>query len=165
MKHALLAIFAIAAFMLPARAQDDGDAPDHGVARISVINGEVSVRRGDTGDLTAAVQDAPLLAGDRILTGPGSRAEVQFDSSHMVRLAPMSEVRLGDLEYHRYDVEVAAGTVMYHVQKDSDAQVEISTPFVSLHPRGRGSYRLTLRPDATVELTVRAGEADVFSPN
>jgi hypothetical protein len=158
-------MLATAAFVLPAWAQDDGDAPDHGVARISVINGEVSVRRGDTGDLTPAVLDAPLLAGDRILTGPGSRAEVQFDSAHMVRLAPLSEVRLGDLQYHRYDVEVGAGTVMYHVQRDSDAQVEISTPVVSMHPKVRGSYRITLRPDVTVELTVRAGEADVFSAN
>jgi hypothetical protein len=36
---------------------------------------------------------------------------------------------------------------------------------VSMHPKVRGSYRITLRPDGTVELTVRAGEADVFSAN
>jgi len=34
-----------------------------------------------------------------------------------------------------------------------------------MRPKVRGSYRITLRPEATVELTVRAGEADVFSPN
>src|SRR5205823_5812488 len=128
MKRAALAILAVAAFALPSWGQEEGDAPDHGVARISILNGEVSVRRGDTGDLTPAVLNAPLLAGDRILTGAGSRAEVQFDGSHMVRLAPLTEVRMGDLQYHRYQVEVASGSVMYHVQQDTDAEAEISTP-------------------------------------
>jgi len=112
MKRTQIAILASAALLLvsvPAWRRTMATQPDHGVARVSVINGEVSVRRGDTGDLTPAILDAPLLAGDRIMTGAGSRAEVQFDSAHMVRLAPFSEVRIGDLDYHRYDIEVAAG--------------------------------------------------------
>src|SRR5215469_8517430 len=41
---------------------DDGNAPDHGVARIAYMNGNVSVRRGDSGDLVAAILNVPLTA-------------------------------------------------------------------------------------------------------
>src|ERR1043166_5291466 len=61
-------------------AQDDPDDEKRGVARISLINGEVSVRRGDSGEWVAAAANAPLMAEDRLSTGPNSRAEVQFDS-------------------------------------------------------------------------------------
>src|SRR5689334_13895770 len=64
--------------------QQDSDAPDpdsvnRGAARISVMSGDVSVRRGDNGDYVAAGVNAPLVVGDRVLTGRNSRAEVQFD--------------------------------------------------------------------------------------
>src|SRR5690242_15800566 len=68
----------------PQQEQQDGDAPDpdaanHGTARISIMNGDVSVRRGDNGDFVAASVNAPLVVGDRVLTGPNSISEVQFD--------------------------------------------------------------------------------------
>src|SRR5436190_20055018 len=78
----------------PQQFDDDGDAPDHGVARISLVNGDVSVRRGDTNDVTAAVPNGPVVANDSVATGPGGRAEVQFDWGNMIRLAPETEVRL-----------------------------------------------------------------------
>src|SRR5262245_28082021 len=50
----------------PPQEQQDGDSPDpdsasRGVARISVMQGEVSVRRGDNGDYVAAAINAPLV--------------------------------------------------------------------------------------------------------
>ncbi len=75
---------------------DQEEGPGRGVARISLMNGDVSVRRGDSGEVVAAALNAPLVVEDQILTGPDSRAEVQFDCANMVRLAPMSEVRFAD---------------------------------------------------------------------
>ena len=147
---------------------DSGDAPDHGVARLSLQNGNVSVAHGDTGDMVAAQVNAPLVASDRVLTGEGSRAEIQFDALNMIRLAPMSEVRMGELQYRRYLVQVAQGTVTFRVLRpsnaQSEAQVEISTPNSSVHPLQPGTYRITVHGDGTSEITVREGEADVFSP-
>ena len=88
-------------------AEDAGDAPDHAVARLSLMNGYVSVGRGDSGELAGASLNAPVVAGDRVLTGDGSRAEVQFDGANLVRLAPSSELRMGDLQYHRYQLQIA----------------------------------------------------------
>jgi len=148
----------------PAAAEDSGDAPDHGVARLSLINGNVSVAQGDSSELAGAAVNAPVVAGDRVLTGEGSRAEVQFDGANVVRLAPSTEVRMGDLQYHRYQVQVAQGLVTFRVLRDNDAQIEISTPSISVHPLRQGIYRVLVRPDGTSEITVRAGEAEAFSP-
>src|ERR1039457_1696807 len=90
----------------PVRAQDPDDM-QRGVARISLMNGEVSVRRGDSGEWVAGVINAPLLTDDRISTGPNSRAEIQFDSSNILRIGGNAEIRLADLEYNRYQMELA----------------------------------------------------------
>src|SRR5436190_12448366 len=58
-------------------APDGGDqdpGPGPGVARISLLNGDVSVRRGDSGDYVAATQNAPMMVQDSIQTGAGARA-------------------------------------------------------------------------------------------
>src|SRR5215211_6907575 len=93
----VIAVFALSvtAFAQPAAQQDDSYDPDsasRGVARISILNGDVSVRRGDSGDIVAAAINAPLVVGDRILTGPNSRAEVQFDWANMIRIGQNSEI-------------------------------------------------------------------------
>ena len=167
----IVATLAVTAIGIPAWAQqrdfppeDSGDAPDHGVARLSLINGNVSVAQGDSGEPAGAAVNAPVVAGDRVLTGEGSRAEVQFDGANLVRLAPSTEVRMGDLQYHRYQVQIAQGLVTFRVLRDNDAQVEISTPSIAVRPLRQGIYRILVRPDGTSEITVRAGDAEAFSP-
>ena len=142
----------------------DDDGPGRGVARISVLNGDVSVRRGDSGDYVAAALNAPLVVQDRLLTGAGSRAEVQFDWANMVRLTSNSEVRFSELEYRRYQVQIARGTVTFRVLRDIDAEVELSTPSVSVRPVKRGTYRISVFDDGSSEITVRSGEAEIFTP-
>src|SRR5215831_11257049 len=104
---AILAVTILAQGPPPSTPQDlgdDGAAPDHGVARLSLIQGNVSVRHGDAGDLTAGAMNAPLLASDRVATGDGSRAEIQFDGLNMIRLNSNTEVRLSELQYKQYQV-------------------------------------------------------------
>lgn len=143
--------------------EDPADAAQHGVARLSLVNGSVSVTRGDSGESLAANMNEPLVAADRVSTGQGSRAELQFDSVNIMRLGGNSDVRIGDLQYHRYFVQINQGTTLFRVLRDSDAQVEISTPSVSIAPLRQGIYRVTVRPDGSSEITVRAGEADLIS--
>jgi hypothetical protein len=143
----------------------DQDGPGAGVARISVMSGEVSVRRGDSGDLIAAALNAPLVVTDRLLTGPNSRAEIQFDASNMIRIGYSTEVRLSGLEYKHIQVQVAVGTVTFRVLQDTDAQIEISSPNVSVRPLRAGAYRVMVREDGSSEISVRTGQADIYSPN
>ena len=82
-----LAVILVAA-MAPAWAQDPnaGDAPDHGVARLSFVQGNVSIRHGDLGELVPAAMNVPLVTTDRVVTGDTGSAEIQFDFTNMIRL-------------------------------------------------------------------------------
>ena len=88
-----LAAAVLAGIAGPAHAQE-GDDQQRGVARISLMNGEVSVRRGDAAEWVAGVVNAPLMTDDRISTAPNSRAEVQFDSANLIRLGGNAEVHV-----------------------------------------------------------------------
>ncbi|MBM3748885.1 MAG: hypothetical protein FJW34_24210 [Acidobacteria bacterium] len=145
-------------------AQEEADAPGRGVARLSLLNGDVSVRRGDSGDWIAGAVNTALVVQDHVVTGAASRAEVQFDWANMLRLASHTEVRLAELEYRRYQVQVARGTVTLGVLRDSDAETEVNTPNVSVRPLKRGLYRVMVREDGQTEVTVRSGEVEVYTP-
>ncbi len=149
---------------IPGAPTAGGDDAKHAVARISVMNGVVSVRRGDSGEAIAAAVNAPLSETDRLLTGEGSRAEIQFDALNMIRLAPGTEVRLGELAYHHYQVQIAEGTTNFRVMRDNDADIEISTPSIAVRPLKKGIYRVTVNQDGSTEVTVRQGEAELSSP-
>lgn len=153
-------------FFLPclAWAQEQDDVPGRGVARVSLINGDVSVRRGDSGDWVAAAVNGPMVVYDHLLTGPNSRAEIQFDYANMLRLSGETEVRLSGLEDKQYQVQLARGTVTLAVLRDSDAQIEVDTPNVSVRPVKRGMYRITVDPDGQSAVTVREGEAEAYTP-
>jgi len=116
------------------------------------------------GDIVAAAINSPLVAQDRVFTGTGSRTEIQFDWANMIRLTSHSEIRLAELEYRRYTIQVARGTVTFRVLRDQDAEVEISTPTVAVRPVKRGIFRVTVNEDGTSEITVRSGEAEIFTP-
>ena len=147
---------------------DDYDAgaapePGHGVARISVLNGEVSVKRGDSNDMVAAAINAPLMPQDRLLTSGESRAEVQFDNANMLRIGSNSDIRLASLDNGNYQIQVGIGTVTFRILHNSNSRVEIDTPSVSVRPTSVGVYRITVREDGSAEITVRTGVVEIVS--
>ena len=158
----LVAAVLTAGAAAPVRAQDPGDE-QHGVARISVMDGQVSVKRGDA-DWVAGIINAPLLAEDRISTGPNSRAEVEFDAANLLRLGGNAEIRIAALEENRIQIELAHGTLTYRVLRPSGTNSEVDTPNISVRPSNAGSYRISVTAAGQTELIVREGEADVFSP-
>ena len=149
----------------PGQAGAEEDGPGRGVARISLMNGDVSVRRGDSGDAVAAAINGPLMADDRVLTGPGARAEVQLNYYNRIRLAGDAEVRFPQLEWHKYEIQVASGTVAFSALPGSNDQIEFATEAAALRPLAPGSYRITVLGGGAVEFTVRRGEADIFTPS
>jgi hypothetical protein len=181
MKRVLLllpALLALAAFAIaqqpapppnnegapPPDAPDGQYEPGRAVARISLLNGDVSMRRGDSQDVIAATVNAPVMAGDAILSGSSSRGEIQLDSANMLRFSPNSEVRFAGMDVNSFQIQIAAGTVLLRVLRPSQAQVELDTPSVGVRALGQGVYRVMVREDGTSEITVRSGEAEIGSP-
>jgi hypothetical protein len=148
------------------RANDTfpGDASSRSVARVSILTGDVSVRRSASGEYVAGALNAPVVAGDSIATGPSGRAEVQFNAANVLRIGHDSEIRVTDLEPGRIGMQIARGTLTYSVLRDSGAQVEISTPTVSVRPLNRGSVRVSVLDDGQTEVTARSGQVEIYTP-
>jgi len=166
------AVLPLAAQQYPAYPQpapDAGysDAPDtaadqqHGVARISITQGDVNLKRGDNGQLSAAVVNAPVMARDHLETAPGSRAEVQLDATNLIRLAPNTDIGFSELAYQRYQVQLGIGTIVLRVVGNSNAQLEVDTPSVALRPAGPGEYRISVFDNGTSQVTVRSGRLEM----
>ena len=144
----------------PSQQQD----PQQGVARLSIVLGDVNVKRGDSGDWVAGAINAPLLTQDHVQTSPGARAEIQLDYANMIRLAPNTELGFADLENHRYQVQLGAGTIIYRVLRDSNAPAEIDTPSIALRPTQQGNYLISVLDDGSTQISVNSGALEVYSP-
>jgi hypothetical protein len=145
-------------------APDPSDQPGKGVARISVLNGEASVKHSDAGDWIAAVLNAPLLAGDTLSVTPGATVELQMDSANFARVAGDSEVHIASLDNGRYQLQLAKGLVTYRTLRQSNALGEVDTPLVAVRPTGLASVRVEVSPDNSTRVTVRHGEVEVYTP-
>src|SRR5215469_536491 len=121
MRKALLitVLFAVTGLMA---AQEQGDAQygdpaeagrssssDSGVGRLSLIRGDVSMQRGDSGDWVATSINTPIVSGDTVATSNGGRAEIQLDYANVLRLAAQTQVRLANLSHSNIQIQVAQG--------------------------------------------------------
>ena len=141
------------------------DEPEPGVARVSLINGEVSTMRGDTGDWVATTVNAPVVQGDKVSTGSRSRAEIQLDHSNILRLDQRTETRIATLSRNRIQVQVSQGLMNFTVLKGGETEVEINTPNVALRPLEEGIYRVQVNSDSETEIICRKGRAEVATPD
>ena len=82
-----------------------------GVARISLIHGDVSTQRGDSDDWTAGALNQPIMSSDKVSTGVRSRAEVQLDQANILRLSDNTLATVAALSRTQIQLEVARGLV------------------------------------------------------
>ena len=145
-----------------------GETPattDQGVARLSLIHGDVSTQRGDSGDWSAAALNQPVMTGDKLSTGDNARTEVQLDFANTLRLAGNTKANVANLTHKNIQIQLGEGLATYTVSKDSEAEPEIDTPNVSVHPAHHdGVFRIEVHPDGDTLIIVRKGEAQIATP-
>jgi uncharacterized protein DUF6600/FecR-like protein len=142
--------------------RSEGPAPS--VARISLIHGDVSTQRGDSGDWGSTSINAPVVRGDQVATGQDARAEIQLDYANILRLAAHSQAKIADLTPKRIQVQVGQGYASYTMLKGSEADVEIDSPNVAVRPLRPGRYRVQVNSDSETDVIVREGEAEITTP-
>ncbi|MGB6250270.1 MAG: DUF6600 domain-containing protein, partial [Terriglobales bacterium] len=137
----------------------------NGVARISLIHGDVSTQRGDSGAWSAAALNAPVLAGDKVSTGDKARTEVQLDYANMLRLAEHTQANIVQLTHSQIQIQLGHGMANFTVLRNSDADAEIDTPNVAIKTERReSSFRILVTADDHTEVLVRKGEIEVTTP-
>ena len=138
---------------------------DLGVARISLIHGDVSTQRGDSGDWSAATLNQPVMGGDKISTADGARVELQLDFANILRVGPNSKANIATLTHKDIQIQLSQGIADYTVSKDSQVEPEIDTANVAVHPAHHdGVFRIEVRPDGDTLVIVRKGEAQIATP-
>ena len=137
----------------------------NGVGRVSLIHGDVSTQRGDSGDWSAAQLNAPLMTGDKVSTGDKARAEVQLDYANILRLSEHAQANITNLTRKTIQIQLGHGMANYTVLGNSDADAEIDTPNVAIRTERRASsFRILVTADDHTEVLVRHGEIEITTP-
>src|SRR5688572_20574263 len=120
------------------------------------------------GSTVALQENHPLVTGDRLWTGGGSRVEVELPDGTLVRLGGQAEVSFDELGGSG---DTGATSTLLFLQEGElqvvtdatfgvEAYPRIDTPSASVYLEGAGSYRIETRGDET-RVAVRSGSAEV----
>jgi FecR protein len=148
------------------QGQDQAQAePSSSVARISLMHGDVSTQRGDSGDWATAAVNQPMVSSDKISTGANSRAEVQLDSANILRLGDSTLASIAGLSRNQIQVQLERGLIDYSVFKGTEAEVEIDTANAAVRPvQNDGIYRVEINAEGETLIIVRKGSAEIATP-
>ena len=138
---------------------DDTDPPGR-VARLGLVQGQVSIEPAGLDEWAAADSNRPVTGGDKIWADADARAELSIGSA-VVRLGSATGFSFLNLDEHAAQMQVTAGTVSIHVRSMSDT-LELDTPNVTVGLLGPGDYRVEVNDagDSTV-VKVSGGTAEV----
>jgi FecR protein len=136
------------------------------VARVSLIAGEVNLKRAGNSDWERIRLNYPLVEGDTISTSNESRAEIQIDARNFVRLGANSILRIVTLRDEGVALSVVEGTATIRLAKfDRDHEYfELDAPKTTMAAEKKGLYRVDVSPAGRVRLTARdGGRARIYS--
>jgi len=167
----------LAAFSATLFAQYDqsyqGDPPAS-IARIGYLNGNVSLQAYGSDQWADAPMNYPMVGGDRLYTGPGSRAVVQLGGAEM-RIWQATDVTLTNLSDNFEQIGLAQGALRLRVfQMEPGSQIEVDTPNGAALISSPGDYRIEAfsqgggqygDQNASSILTINSGNAQLTGPN
>ena len=158
-------------FAIPITAFADDDEPDDydvkaRVVRISMMSGDVNIKRNGIHDWEPVRLNFPLVEGDIVATSKDSNLEIQVDARNFVRLAANSVLRIVTLRDEGIAISVVEGTLSLRLAKFDRAHeyFEIDAPKTTLAAEKTGLYRVDVPHEGRVRLTVRdGGSARIYS--
>jgi hypothetical protein len=157
----LACLIALASAAVVCAEETTVDPPGR-VARLSLIEGEVSFAPAGTDEWAEAVLNRPLTSEDRLSVGVDGRAEVQVGSAtvHLNRNAQFGFIELDD---DVMQMSLVDGAATIRVRRLADGEtVKIETPNATVRLRGEGEYHVEVNPDSDQTIVkTRSGEADV----
>jgi hypothetical protein len=160
---AVLLIAATAALAQDANSPDQPQAdPPSQVARISVLQGNVSVEPASVDQFSAAEANYPLTTGDRIYADADATAELQAGQL-AVRLGPQTDLTVTAMTDVLAQLGLASGSV--HLRSfalDPNATLELDTPNVAVTVLQPGDVRVDVDPQTnTTVITLVSGQVQV----
>jgi len=157
----LIVPFLASLLALPMAAQAADDPPGR-VARLSHIEGDVTMAPAGTQEWGEAVLNRPLTSEDRLWVDTGGRAELQVGSA-TIHLDSGTEFAFIELDDDDLTMNLNEGRATIRVVRKREQEViEVNTPNASvslLHP---GEYHIEVDEDGEQTIVkARSGEAEV----
>jgi hypothetical protein len=160
------------------------DDPIFRVARISLVEGEVSYQPGkDSGDTSKDWFDAtlnlPLEENDQLYSGSDGRAEIQLSGRNVARISHDTNLRFTQFNSGAIQMALPIGSAYFRIDSldkrkfdvvdandpgiNDPVYFEVDTPTVAVTFVKEGVYRINVRDDGSTEVIVRQGEAEVYN--
>ncbi len=148
--------------MFAAAGQALADPPSR-VARLSHVDGDVSMQPAGFDEWSQARINRPLITGDTLYSDRASRVEMEIGAA-TIRLDERTAFRLLNLDDDSAQIELTSGTLNLTVRRIFEGQTyEIDTPTLALVIQTPGQYRVDISPkgDSTM-VSVIDGNGDVY---
>ncbi|HET8925779.1 MAG TPA: DUF6600 domain-containing protein [Candidatus Acidoferrum sp.] len=149
-------------FVAPvARAGEDKDPPSR-VARISYIDGSVSLQPGGEGDWGTAAKNRPMTIGDKMWVDKDSRAELQAGQA-TIHLGTMTALSFLNLDENVIQMRLAEGSINFRVRELREGELyEVDAPNLAFTVKQAGAFRIDVSEDGnSSRVTVIRGEGEV----
>ena len=158
----LLCLAGILGFVSPkARADEDKDPPTR-VARISFVDGSVSLQPGGEGDWGSAARNRPMTIGDKIWADKDSRAELQAGTVS-IHIGSMTALSFLNLDQGVTQMRLAEGSINFRVSELREGDVnEVDAPNMAFIVKQAGAFRIDVTENGDgSRVTVIRGEGEV----
>lgn len=157
----LLCLFAPISRAADDNASDAGDPPTR-VARISFIDGTVSLQPGGEGDWGAAQRNRPMTVGDKIWSDQNSRAELQTGVVS-IHLGSMTALSFLNLDQNIMQVRLPEGSINFRVKEMREGDTfEVDTPNLAFIVKQAGAFRIDVNENGdNTGITVIRGAGQV----
>src|SRR5208282_2428154 len=138
-----------------------GDPPSR-VARISYLDGSVSIQPGGAGDWGAAARNRPMTVGDKLWTDKDSRAELQTGVVS-IHLGSMTALSFLNLDQTITQIRLAEGSINFRVKEIREGDVyEVDTPNLTFTIKEAGAFRIDVNENGdNTGITVIRGSGQV----
>jgi hypothetical protein len=148
---------------MPTAADDTQDPPSR-VARLSFVEGSVSMQPGGQGDWGNAVKNRPMTIGDKLWTDRDSRAELQAGQV-AIHLGDMTALSFLNLDQNVTQMRLAEGKLNFRVREIRQGEnYEIDTPNLAFTVREAGAFRIDANENGDFSsVTVIRGQGEVVA--
>jgi hypothetical protein len=141
---------------------DDSHDPPSRVARISVVEGSVSMQPGGTGDWGNAMKNRPITIGDKLWLDKDSRAELQAGQAS-IHVGPMTALSFLNLDQNIIQMRLPEGKVNFRVREIRQGEIyEIDTPNMAFTVKEAGAFRVDVNENGDFTgVTVIRGSGEI----
>lgn len=138
--------------LLPGHASADAGDPPARVARVSYLQGKVSLQPAGENQWSEVSLNYPMTTNDRLYTDQGARAELDIGTAAL-RLSEATDLTLANLNDAFMQLGLEQGTLRVSVyQLPSGTSIEIDTPNGALTVLQAGHYRVETFPNSNATL-------------